>query len=77
MRREGVDAGQARTGFNPGATPGVYKLDLLTGEVLWEVHPTHLFEGQDVPSAFSAAVSVTNDVVFADQSPITSSGNTP
>ena len=60
-----LDSSRARTGFNPGATPGVYKLDLLTGDVLWEVHPNHVFESQVVRSAFSAAVSVTNDVVFA------------
>ncbi len=60
-----LNAAQASTGFMPGATPGVYKLDLLTGDVLWEVHPIHVFESQVVRSAFSAAVSVTNDVVLA------------
>ncbi len=65
VRLDAGGAAQARTGFNAGATPGVYKLDLLTGDVLWEFHPNHLFETQLVPSAFSAAVSVRNDVVFA------------
>ena len=57
--------GGSQTRLVAGATPGVYKLDLRTGEILWSVSRTHLFEGEVVPSAFSAAVSVTNDVVFA------------
>ncbi len=65
VRLDASMASQARTGFNPGATPGVYKLDLLTGDVLWEFHPNHIVESQVVRSAFSAAVSVTNDVVLA------------
>ena len=53
------------TKYVPDATPGVYKLHLLTGDVIWEFHTNHVFESEVVPSAFSAAVSVTNDVVFA------------
>lgn len=49
----------------PNATPGVYALDLMTGAVVWEQHPKHLYQGAQVPSIFSAAVTVTNDVVFA------------
>lgn len=49
----------------PNATPGVYALDLMTGAVVWEQHPKHLYLGAQVPSIFSAAVTVTNDVVFA------------
>ncbi len=50
----------------PGETrPGVYALDLDGGAVLWEQHPTHLHEGVAQPSHYSAALSVTNDVVFA------------
>jgi polyvinyl alcohol dehydrogenase (cytochrome) len=47
------------------AHPGVYALDLATGAVLWQVHPTHQFEGASYSSIFSAALSVSNDVVFA------------
>jgi len=55
----------AVTRYVPNATPGVYKLHLLTGDVIWEFHTNHVFESEVVPSAFSAAVSVTNDVVLA------------
>jgi polyvinyl alcohol dehydrogenase (cytochrome) len=48
-----------------GAKPGVYALDLATGDVGWEVHPKHEREGKVADSIFSAALSVTNDVVFA------------
>lgn len=52
-------------GVVPNARPGVYALSLLTGEPVWEAHPQHQLGQEWVPSAFSAAVSVTNDVVFA------------
>ncbi len=45
--------------------PGVYALDLGTGEVVWSAHPTHTFEGETVNSAYSASIAVTNDLVFA------------
>ncbi|MDB5855021.1 MAG: hypothetical protein JWR22_3062 [Herminiimonas sp.] len=45
--------------------PGVYALDVASGKVEWEQHPVHQHEGAAVPSIFSAALSVTNDVVFA------------
>jgi polyvinyl alcohol dehydrogenase (cytochrome) len=45
--------------------PGVYALDLATGAVLWQVHTTHPFDGVATDSIYSAAVSMTNDVVFA------------
>jgi polyvinyl alcohol dehydrogenase (cytochrome) len=45
--------------------PGVYALDVASGKVEWEQHPVHQHEGASVPSIFSAALSVTNDVVFA------------
>jgi polyvinyl alcohol dehydrogenase (cytochrome) len=50
----------------PDGKPGVYALDLFTGHVVWEDHPTHVFadDGKTYPSIFSAAPSVTNDVVF-------------
>ncbi|MDB5970813.1 MAG: hypothetical protein JWQ90_3263 [Hydrocarboniphaga sp.] len=47
------------------AHPGVYALDLASGAVLWQVHPTHQYQGAAISSIYSAAVSVTNDVVFA------------
>lgn len=50
----------------PGeARPGVYALELASGALVWEAHPTHVYEGASVPSYYSAALSVTNDVVFA------------
>ncbi|NEX61950.1 outer membrane protein assembly factor BamB family protein [Noviherbaspirillum galbum] len=45
--------------------PGVYALDLRDGSVAWEAHPTRDHEGKPVPAIFSAALSVTNDVLFA------------
>ena len=45
--------------------PGVYALDLDTGEVVWQVHPTHTYQGETVNSAYSASIAVTNDLVFA------------
>ncbi len=52
------------------AAPGVYAVDLITGKVVWEQHPTHSYNDPDkgvqtVDSIYSAALSVTNDVVFA------------
>lgn len=47
------------------AHPGVYALDLATGNIVWQVHPTHQYQDATVTSIYSAAVSVTNDVVFA------------
>jgi polyvinyl alcohol dehydrogenase (cytochrome) len=53
------------TVLTPNAKPGVYALDLLTGNVVWEKHPTHVYNGEVVPNIYSAALSVTNDVLFA------------
>jgi polyvinyl alcohol dehydrogenase (cytochrome) len=52
------------------ASPGVYAVDLLTGKVVWAQHPKHTFNDPSqgaitVDSIYSAAVSVTNDVLFA------------
>jgi polyvinyl alcohol dehydrogenase (cytochrome) len=49
----------------PGARPGLYALDIRDGHVVWDIHPQHQFEGQGYPSLYSAALSVTNDVLFA------------
>ncbi|MEH6586208.1 MAG: PQQ-binding-like beta-propeller repeat protein [Halioglobus sp.] len=49
----------------PGANPGIYALELATGDLIWEIHPERLYEGLQTPLLFSAAVSVTNDVLFA------------
>ncbi len=48
-----------------GGTPGVYALDLTTGNLIWQFRTTHAYQGAQYDSLFSAAVSVTNDVVFA------------
>jgi len=55
---------------SPNARPGVYAVDLITGKVVWEKHPKHSYNDPQkgaltVESFYSAAVSVTNDVVFA------------
>jgi polyvinyl alcohol dehydrogenase (cytochrome) len=49
----------------PGAKPGIYALNLKTGALEWEIHPTHLFEGLTSPSLYSASLSVSNDLLFA------------
>jgi polyvinyl alcohol dehydrogenase (cytochrome) len=49
----------------PGATPGIYALDLLTGNLVWERHDKHDFQGTAYDNIYSAALSVTNDVLFA------------
>lgn len=53
-----------------GAHPGVYALNLLSGDIVWQVHPQHAVASgrlhtTQVDSIYSAALSVTNDVVFA------------
>ncbi len=45
--------------------PGVYAIDLASGEVVWAAHPTHSLNGETVNSAYSASVAITNDLVFA------------
>lgn len=47
-----------------GARPGIYALDLLTGKVVWEKHDQHVHEGQTYNSLFSAALSLSHDVLF-------------
>jgi polyvinyl alcohol dehydrogenase (cytochrome) len=49
----------------PGARPGIYALDLTTGAIDWEIHPTHMYEGLESPSLYSASLSVSNDLLFA------------
>lgn len=48
-----------------GARPGVYALDAATGAVQWAIHPTHLYNGETTTSIYSAALTVTNDLLFA------------
>jgi polyvinyl alcohol dehydrogenase (cytochrome) len=55
---------------SPHAKPGIYAVDLMTGKVAWERHPKHSYKDPaqgalTVDSIYSAALSVTNDVVFA------------
>jgi polyvinyl alcohol dehydrogenase (cytochrome) len=59
-----LDAGKAVAAV-AGGKPGVYALDLLTGKLLWERHYTHTYNGATYDSMFSAALSVTRDVLFA------------
>ncbi len=49
----------------PGARPGIYALNLASGAVEWEIHPTHVFEGLSTHSLYSASLSVSNDLLFA------------
>jgi polyvinyl alcohol dehydrogenase (cytochrome) len=49
----------------PGARPGIYALDLETGAIDWEIHPTRNFEGLTTPALYSAALSISNDLLFA------------
>ena len=58
------------TSVAAGGKPGVYAVDLLSGKLVWEQHPTHAYNDPEkgaamFPSIYSAALSVTNDVVFA------------
>jgi polyvinyl alcohol dehydrogenase (cytochrome) len=58
-------ASGGRADLIPGAKPGIYALNLKTGALEWEAHPTHDFEGLTTPSLYSAALSVSNDLLFA------------
>ena len=48
-----------------GATPGLYALDLLTGAVEWQIRPQHRYQDTDYDSIYSAALSLSKDVLFA------------
>lgn len=47
------------------AKPGIYALNLNDGSLVWEKHYKHDFQGKSYDSLFSAALSVSNDVLFA------------
>jgi polyvinyl alcohol dehydrogenase (cytochrome) len=47
------------------AQPGIYALDLETGAVKWKVRNYHTYKGLQIDSIYSAALSVSNDVLFA------------
>ncbi|MEZ5573929.1 MAG: PQQ-binding-like beta-propeller repeat protein [Halioglobus sp.] len=49
----------------PGAKPGIYALNLRSGAVEWEIHPTHVYEGLTSDSLYSASLTVSNDLLFA------------
>ena len=49
----------------PNGRPGIYALDIESGAVLWERHPRHTRDGTSYDSIHSAALTVTNDVLFA------------
>ncbi|MCP5018161.1 MAG: PQQ-binding-like beta-propeller repeat protein [Ketobacter sp.] len=49
----------------PNAMPGIYALNKDTGAINWEIHDTHFYGNAMVDSIYSAALSVTNDVLFA------------
>ncbi|CAM2898862.1 PQQ-binding-like beta-propeller repeat protein [Skermania piniformis] len=49
----------------PEGRPGIYALDIATGSVVWDIHPTHIYDGAEYISIYSAAPSVTNDVLLA------------
>ena len=45
--------------------PGFYALNLADGNIKWEAHSTHEYEGKTLPSNFSAALKLANGGVFA------------
>ncbi|MDO9236705.1 MAG: PQQ-binding-like beta-propeller repeat protein [Aquabacterium sp.] len=47
------------------AHPGIYALDLMSGDLVWEKHIQHQYKGETYNSLFSSALSVTNDVLLA------------
>ncbi|MGB3621479.1 MAG: PQQ-binding-like beta-propeller repeat protein [Ketobacter sp.] len=49
----------------PNAMSGLYALNKDSGVVNWEIHDTHFYGSARIDSIYSAAVSVTNDVLFA------------
>jgi polyvinyl alcohol dehydrogenase (cytochrome) len=51
--------------LKPGANPGIYALDIRSGDINWEIHPQRDYQGLATPLLVSAALSVTNDVLFA------------
>jgi len=53
------------TAPSPGATPGIYALDLMTGQVMWERHDRHDYQGLTYDTIYSAALSLSNDVLLA------------
>lgn len=63
--RSGESPGLAEMQQVEGATSGIYALDLRNGNVLWSHHPQHRRGDGLRDSIHSAAVTVTNDVLFA------------
>jgi polyvinyl alcohol dehydrogenase (cytochrome) len=51
----------------PGGAPGIYALDLVSGNIVWERHFRHTGQtsSTEVDSIFSSALSVSRDVLFA------------
>lgn len=49
----------------PNAQPGIYALDLETGDVQWKARHFHEHGRRQIDSIYSAALSVSNDVLFA------------
>ncbi len=47
-----------------GGNPGIYALDLETGAIAWEAHPKRTVDGVEIDSIVSAAVNLSNDLVF-------------
>ncbi|GAB5452425.1 MAG: methanol/ethanol family PQQ-dependent dehydrogenase [Halioglobus sp.] len=58
-------ASGGRADLVAGARPGIYALDIASGELAWEIHPTHEFQGLTSPSLYSASLSLSNDLLFA------------
>src|SRR3546814_4831479 len=68
-KASGFDAGKL-LGSNQitpvdGAQPGIYALDAASGALQWAIHPMHVDDGVATPSIYSAALTVTNDLLFA------------
>src|SRR3546814_18911730 len=52
------------TGVQTCALP-IYALDAASGALQWAIHPMHVDDGVATPSIYSAALTVTNDLLFA------------
>ncbi|HEY9546316.1 MAG TPA: PQQ-binding-like beta-propeller repeat protein, partial [Solimonas sp.] len=68
-KASGLDAGKlfGSNQITPvdGAQPGIYALDAASGALQWAIHPMHVDDGVATPSIYSAALTVTNDLLFA------------
>lgn len=65
QRIEEFQGGVTKGKLSEGAQPGLYALDLWTGRVMWKKTFKHTYEGAEYDDLHSAALSVSNDLLFA------------